>query len=585
MKRRISALVEKEYDLVVIGGGIFGICAAWDAALRGLSVALLERGDFAHAASANCFKIVHGGIRYLQHVDLYRMRESSRERRALLRIAPHLVRPLPIVIPTYGHGMKGKEILKTGLCLYDLVTFDRNRGLHDPEQRIPPGETLSREECLQRFPGLRKEGLTGAVVFHDGQMYSPPRLALSFLRSAVDKGVEAANYVEATDFLRKGDRICGVRAKDILTEESFEVRGKVVLNAAGPWAERLLKLGTGLPVGPQLTFSRDACFIVARPLLDRYALAVQGGTKDPDAVLSRGSRHLFMVPWRHHTLIGVWHMVHKGSPDEFTVTDNELQAFLDEINAAYPVFGLTLRDVAMWNAGLVLFGENEPGATHLSYGKRSILVDHDEVHRIQGLITLIGVRFTTARGVAEKTIDLVFKKLGKQAPRCRTAETPIWGGQIDRFQDFTRREIAESPRELTVEVLSNLLHNYGSEYRKVLKYLDENRTWGEAVEGSNVIKAEIIHAVREEMAVKLSDVVLRRTELGSAHYPGEGALRIAVDLIAAELGWSQSRLSQELKEVHKVFPSPVRPEACLSPRNGKSSDLHNAGVVSPSRDV
>lgn len=579
MKRRRSTLVEKEYDLVIVGGGIFGVCAAWDAALRGLSVALLERGDFAQAASANCFKIVHGGIRYLQHADIYRMRESSRERRALLRIAPHLVRPLPIVIPTYGHGMKGKEILKAGLYLYDLVTFDRNRGLHDPEQRIPSGETLSREECLQRFPGLRKEGLTGAVVFHDGQMYSPSRLALSFLRSAVDKGAEAANYVEATDFLRKEDRICGVKVRDVLTGDSFEVRGKVVLNAAGPWAERLLKLGTGLSVGPRLTFSRDACFIVARPLLEKYALAVQGMTKDPDAVLSRGGRHLFLVPWRHHTLVGVWHVVHKGSPDEFTVTDDELQRFLDEINAAYPLFGLKRRDIAMWNAGLVLFGENEEGSTHLSYGKRSILVDHGRVHRVEGLITLIGVRFTTARGVAQKAIDLVFNKLEKRSPKCKTAETPIWGGRIEQFSDFERQERGQSSRELTVEVLSTLLHNYGSEYKGVLKYLDEKRPWGKTIAGSTVIKAEVIHAVREEMAVKLGDVVFRRTELGSGNYPGEDALKETAELMASELGWGQSRLYQEMEEVHKVFPAHVRPEPPLSQRNGKAFDLHKAGLV------
>jgi len=132
MKRNVAALDGKEYDLIVVGGGIFGICAAWDATLRGLSVALLERGDFAHATSANCFKIVHGGIRYLQHADLYRVRESSHERNVLLRIAPHLVHPLPIAIPTYGHGVQGKAFLQAGLRAYNLITFDRNRGITDP---------------------------------------------------------------------------------------------------------------------------------------------------------------------------------------------------------------------------------------------------------------------------------------------------------------------------------------------------------------------------------------------------------------------------------------------------------------------
>src|SRR5262245_13291078 len=148
VRRNVAALTEQEYDLVIVGGGAFGVCAAWDAALRGLSVALVERGDFCHATSANHFKMVHGGIRYLQHGDVLRLRESSNERRALLRIAPHLVQPLPIVIPTYGHGMQGKALLAAGLRLYDLLAYDRNRGLADPQRQIPQGRFLSRQECL-----------------------------------------------------------------------------------------------------------------------------------------------------------------------------------------------------------------------------------------------------------------------------------------------------------------------------------------------------------------------------------------------------------------------------------------------------
>ncbi len=185
MRRSIAALTEKEFDLIVVGGGIFGACAAWDAALRGMSVALVERGDFCEATSANHFKIIHGGIRYLQHGDIYRIRESSRERSALLRIAPHLTKPLPIAIPTYGHGLQGKELLKIGMSLFDLLTFDRNQHVRDLGQHIPSSWFMSREECLNSFPGLDQNGLTGAGIFCDGQIYNPPRLALSFIQSAV----------------------------------------------------------------------------------------------------------------------------------------------------------------------------------------------------------------------------------------------------------------------------------------------------------------------------------------------------------------------------------------------------------------
>lgn len=567
MRRNVSALAGKEFDLVIVGGGIFGICAAWDATLRGLSVAIVERKDFAHATSANCFKIVHGGIRYLQHADIVRIRESSKERSAFLRIAPHLVRPLPIVIPTYGHGVKGKEILGLGLALYDLITWDRNHGILDSERQIPCGHFIARQEALDLFPGLRRDGLTGAAIIYDGQMYNPARLALSFLRSAVEEGAEAANYVEATGFLRSGTGVTGIQVRDTLTGEQFPIRGRVVLNAAGPWAERLLGLHLDLELAPKGTYSRDAFFVVPRALRESHALAINAKTMDPDAILSRKTRHLFLVPWHGYTLVGVWHVVHQSSPDDFTVTEDDLRRFIDEVNEAYPAFGLTLDDVSMWHAGLVLFGENKAGTVHLSYGKRSRIVDHQREHGIEGLVTLVGVRYTTARREASKAIDLVSRKLGKPLRKCVTDVTPIYGGRIERFEEFLNQVIERRPSALTSDVMRNLAHNHGSEYGGVLKYLHENPMWAETLGRSSVIKAEVLHAIRVEMAQKLGDVVFRRTDLGTAGFPGDDALRTCADIMAAELGWNESRVRQELEEVTSAFP---RHPSTASPNAGNN---------------
>jgi glycerol-3-phosphate dehydrogenase len=196
--------------VVVIGSGIFGACAAWDAVLRGLSVPLVERDDFSGATSANSLNMVHGGIRYLQHGELARVRESCAERSALLRIAPHLVRPLPIAIPTYRHSKHGKALLAAGAWAYDLITQGRNRGISDPRRRIPWTRLLAREEVLSACPGLQRSGLTGAVLFNDSQIYNPPRLVLVFVRSAVGGGALAANYVEAMGLLQDGNRITGI---------------------------------------------------------------------------------------------------------------------------------------------------------------------------------------------------------------------------------------------------------------------------------------------------------------------------------------------------------------------------------------
>jgi glycerol-3-phosphate dehydrogenase len=304
-------------------------------------------------------------------------------------------------------------------------------------------------------------------------------------------------------------------------------------------------------------------------LIERYALAVQGRTRDPDAVLSRGRRHLFIVPWREHTLIGVWHVVYTGAPGEFTVSEDDLQRFVDEITDAYPALGLTLNDVAMWYAGLVPFGHNEAGAADLSYGKRSFLIDHAQEHgRVEGLISVIGVRYTTARGVAERAIDLVFRKLGRQAPKSLTATTPIYGGHIKRFAEFLRGAIDGRPSTLPAAVMHALVHNHGSAYKEVLRYHHADPQGDEILASSAVLKAEVIHAVREEMAQKLADVVFRRTDLGTAGYPGEVALRQCAELMAFELGWPQARLREELDEVNAAFPARV----CLDERRAEFRD-------------
>ncbi|MCB0143197.1 MAG: glycerol-3-phosphate dehydrogenase/oxidase [Caldilineaceae bacterium] len=554
MRRDISALANKEYDLIVVGGGIFGICAAWDAALRGLSVALIEQGDFGHATSANHFKVVHGGIRYLQHADIPRIRESSAERSALLRIAPHLVHPMPFVIPTYGHGMESREAMTAALIAYDLCTFDRNRGIKDPTRHIPRGHTISRTKTLEMFPQLNDKGLTGAAIFHDGQMYNPPRLSLAIVQSAAEAGADVANYAEVVQFLRDDKRVTGVAVNDRLTGDEFEVRGRVVLNATGPWAKWLLGNDQALDLERKPSFSRDAYFVVKRKLVDQHALAIQGQTKDPDAVLSRGNRHLFMVPWRDYTLVGVWHVVFNGRPEDFTVTAQDLQGFIDEVNVSYPGIDLSLDDVTMWNAGLTLFGENAANAKDLSYGKRSILLDHAKEHGIEGLISLIGVRFTTARGMAEKAVNMVQGKLGNTVSQTVTEHTPAYGGDFELFDDLIRGAEAQLPSTASAKVATSLAHNHGSHYGDILKYADENPVLIQCVNGSPILKAEVVHAARAEMAEKLSDIVFRRTDLGTGSHPGAEALEVCAALMAAEKGWNSERKERELAEVEAAFP-------------------------------
>jgi glycerol-3-phosphate dehydrogenase len=550
VKRDLGALEAREHDVVVVGGGIFGACIAWDAALRGLDVALVERDDFGHATSANSFKMVHGGIRYLQHGDIARVRESSRERRALLRIAPHLVEPLPIVIPTYGHGMKGKQVLAAGMWLYDLLTADRNRGIGDRSRKIPGGRTLSRARTLEMFPSLPAEGLTGGALFHDAQMYNPTRLVLAFVKGAAERGAAVANYCEAESLIRDGRRVVGVQVRDRLSDESVEVRGRMVVNAAGPWAPDLIPENAGPPAP---TFSRDACFVVPRRLTGPHALAVLGRTHDPDALLSRQARHLFLVPWRDSTLVGVWHVVHEGDADSFEVRREELEAFVDEVNGAYPAAELSVDEVSVANAGLVLFGDHQSSEEHLSYGKRSLVIDHAVTADVEGLLTVIGVRYTTARGVAERAVDGVEARIRGRTTQAATASTPLPGGDIDGMEAFTEGAIDRLGEELDRETVIRLVRNYGTEIDRVAG------ANGGRIGGTPYLRGEVLHAVRNEMACTLSDVVFRRTDLATAGPPSREVLAEVAELTATELGWSRERTDREAALVMERFDLPARP--------------------------
>jgi len=555
MKRNLAHLSGIEYDLVIVGGGAFGACAAWEAASRGLSVALVEKGVFCSATSANHLKVVHGGIRYLQHLDMHRVRESCRERTALLRIAPHLVQPLPIVMPTYGRGMDGQSVLRAGFLLYDLLTLGRSSGIPDLARHIPAGRMLSRDQCLALYPSLARDDLTGAGLFYDAQFCHPPRLALAFLQSAASQGARIANYAEVTGFLRKDSRVFGIVVRDRLTGDEFHVRGRTVLNAAGPWAAELLRDALRVQLSPQPMFSRDAGFVVRGRRTGDHALACRVQTSDPDAILSRKGRHVMVIPWRDYTLFGSWHTVHTRTADDFEVREDELQGFIEEINSSDIDLGIGREDVSMVYAGLTLFGENVPGQRNLRFGHRSMLIDHAAEHGVEGLVTLIGVRATTARGMGQVAINLVLEKSGQTAAPSRTEETPIHGGDIRNFEDLVKDAARRNGAALRAEQVRALVHNHGTEYGSVLKYAVENTGLSGNVGSSQTLKAEVIHAVREEMAMTLGDVVFRRTDIATGGHPGEDVLAKCARLLAAEHGWDDDRVLREINVLRSRFPA------------------------------
>jgi glycerol-3-phosphate dehydrogenase len=606
MHRDPAALAEREFDVLVVGGGAAGAAAAREASLRGCATALIEREDFGAGSSAQCFKVVHGGIRYLQHADLRRLRASCGERSILLRIAPHLVAPLPFAIPTYGHGRSGRWFLRAGMLAYDACTADRNRRLPDPARRIARTRFLSRAEVLACFPTLEPRRLTGAAVFEDGQMYNPPRLVLAFIAAAVELGAAVANHVEAERLLIDRGRVIGVRAHDRLSGERFEIRARVTINAAGPWAEGLLGGGAergSMPLLGAATYSRDACLVVAREP-HAMALAVPGATCDQDALLARATRHLFLVPWRGHTLVGVWHTVVPRDPDAVRLSRAELAHFLEEINAAHPALRLQMSEVRAACYGLVPFGDvalQRPGA--LSFGKESRIVDHRR-RGLTGLVSAISVRYTVARRDATVAVDLACAQLGParlhrdarsmlndgwrrlegaaRAAAYASATYPLPGGDIEDFGRFERALAKEFGGSFPEPVLAGLARNHGTRAPDVLLLASADSTLRQCLPGTQVLAAEVAHAAREEMAQRLADVVFRRTELGTAGHPGQPALAAAETILRRELGWNARRATEEREATERYFARYLADP----PTSGSSArEAPSEGAAAPARTV
>jgi glycerol-3-phosphate dehydrogenase len=555
MQRNTNLLKDREFDVLIVGAGIYGATAAWEAASRGLSVALLDRGDFGGFTSANSLKTVHGGLRYLQTLDVERVRESVRERRILLKIAPHLVRPLCCVVPTYGHLMKSKWVMRFGLLANDILSFDRNRGL-DPDRRIPSGSVISKQDCMGMVLGIDGSRVTGAALWSDAQMASSERLLLSFILSAVQAGATAVNYAEVTGFAMSKNRIHGVRVKDVLSGGDMEVRAKVVLNAAGGFVDKVLAKAIPGIAQKKITLSTAMNLVFNKSLLPGCAAGVTSRFSHArnDGRVHRGSRVLFIAPWGEFTLIGTHHRPYPGDPDGLAVTEEEISEFLGEAARAYPGTALEREDVTFFHKGFLPMDGVNPKTGEVQLTKHCRIHDHARETGVEGLVSVVGVKYTTARDVAQKTVNVLFRKLKKGTQKSVSRETPIYGGDVQRFEKFQEKVAESAPFGLPRKITDRLTVHYGTDYPNVLKSIEKNPELGRTVPGSNrVIAAEIVHAVREEAAVKLADVILRRTDLGAGRHPGTACLNFCAGLMANELGWDKLRIEKEIRETESCY--------------------------------
>jgi glycerol-3-phosphate dehydrogenase len=491
MRRDTSKLLDRTFDLLVIGGGIYGASVAWDASLRGLSVAVVDRGDFGSGTSANSLGIVHGGLRYLARGDITRMLESIRERSALLRIASGLVERLPVLIPTYN-GINGATALRAALLANDLISLRRNTGI-SPIRSIPPGRLLSRSECLRLFPWFPSRGLTGGALWYDARLLHPERLTLSFVRSAAERGAVPVNYLRVERLIVGGHGVCGAQATDLEQGQELEVKARVVVVAAGPWTEGLIS-GTLKKSDPGPATGRAlAVNLRVQRRLASVAIGAKSSTGPDQDPVCGGNRYLFAVPDSEQTLLGTWY----AAPATRATPELGVPSLMAEFNAACPGLDLSPSEITGVQWGwLPLKGGVERGRPN-ALAERPRVTDHSRANGVQHLLSVEGVKYTTARRVAERVVDWVFRDLGRPSPRCQTAETPLLQvGAGEPLQD-----------------------------------------------------SEVSRAVQEEMARKLGDIVFRRSSLGASLRLDRASLAPVAARAGDELGWDRARQDNEIEEV------------------------------------
>ncbi len=520
----LAGLVEDELDVVVIGGGVVGAGAALDATTRGLRVGLVEARDWASGTSSRSSKLIHGGLRYLEMLDFGLVREALHERGLLLqRLAPHLVRPVPFLYPLTHRGWE-RPYVGAGLVLYDTM------GSLAPGARgLPLHKHLSKRHALRVAPGLKHSSLVGAVQYYDAQV-DDARHTLTLVRTAAAYGALVANRTRVIGFLRQGERVTGVRVRDLESGEVLEVRAKQVLNATGVWTD-----DTQAMVGErgqfQVRASKGIHLVVPR---DR----VQSSS---GIILRTATSVLFVIPWGRHWIIGTtdtdWHL-DKSHP---AASSQDIDYLLSQVNR-FLARPLNREDVEGVYAGLrpLLAGESE------STSKLSR--EHIVGHPVPGLVVVAGGKYTTYRVMASDAVDEVARALDGRVPESCTARIPLLGA--DGYDAaWNSRQRTATRYGVHVARVEHLLHRYGSLAPEVLELVEDDPDLGAPMPGADdYIAAEVVYACTHEGARHLDDVLTRRTRISIESWDrGVGAAPVAADLMAVVLGWSREQRDKEVE--------------------------------------
>ena len=536
MNRQIPQDISSySFDAIVVGAGINGAGIARDATMRGLKVLLLDKGDISSGTTQWATRLIHGGLRYLQHYEFSLVRESLKDREELLRIAPHLVRPLGFLVPIYEYMERGKLMIQLGMIAYDVLSIEKSLERH----RI-----FDREQTLEREPGLNPEGLKGAAFYYDAQSEYAERIAVENAISAHNHGAVVLTYAEVERLIVENGNVVGVGFEDVLSGGRYTAHAPVTVNVGGPWVDEVLggvdRYGDS---EEHMIGGTKGSHLVVDPF--------PGAPKTALYVESReGGRPYFVVPWNGRYLIGTTDIRYEGDLDYVVADDEEIDYLLSETNHVIPEANLTGDDILFTYSGVRPL-PYEPEGDEGSVTRRHIVYDHSQKDpRVGGLISIIGGKLTTYPTLSRETVDEVYKKLNLKAPKSRTDKVPLPGGATEDFEAFATEFKAESG--LAKELAERLLKLYGVRAPDVLGLAggDDSLKTSLSTPASaeaGMIGAEVLYAFRREMAEKLSDVLLRRTMVGIGPDVGLDVDEAAAQVAVRHLGWTEERAEREVR--------------------------------------
>jgi glycerol-3-phosphate dehydrogenase len=524
---RLNGIDTASFDAVVIGGGMAGAGVARDLTLRGASVALFEKGDFASGTSSKSSKLIHGGLRYLELFDFKLVRESLREKKTLERLAPHLVHPLPFLVPVYRGSRRGLITVRLGMWLYDLLTPGRQR---ERFRVVKPVEALALE------PSIRADDLRGAGYYFDDLLLSPERLCLENALSAARHGARVHNYCEVEAVTRGAAGIDGVRVRDLLTGRVHSVRASVVINCAGPWVDRLRELAGVTDAGKRVLRTTKGIHCMLPRMTER---AVYLSASD--------DRMIFVTPWRGFSMVGTTDTDFDGDPDRLAATRDAVEYLLAAVRPALPDPRVAFDRVVYTYAGVRPLSFEEGATASRVSRDHKVVVEGPEGR----FLSITGTKLTCFRSLAEQVGDRVMRTLGRRE-QSRTARMTLDGLDEEAGQVEGRAWMNVSPEMaatgLSRETLQTLVETYGRAYPRILDLVRKLPDGTARLCPSNPeIVAQLHHALAEEMTVSLQDFLFRRTAIGLSSCLGLDCFEAIGRRMGALAGWSSRRLEAELE--------------------------------------